>query len=42
MHRRLASLALAGVLVAPGLGLAADVELASRIERVTVFPTPRW
>ncbi len=38
MHRRLASLALAGVLVAPRLGLAADVELASRIDRVTVFP----
>src|SRR4051812_3116973 len=38
MHRRLASLAIAGVIVAPGLGLAADVELASRIDRVTVFP----
>ena len=38
MHRRLASLALAGVIVAPRLGLAADVELASKIDRVTVFP----
>ena len=38
MHRRLASFALAGVLVAPRLALAADVELASRIDRVTVFP----